>query len=343
MHLKAFAKKSTRSATLAAAVTLVAGSLLTGAANLWAATPITVKFAHVVAENTPKGKAALRFQELVHERLGDRVKVEVYPNSQLFGDDKVLEAMLLGDVQIAAPSLSKFQKYTKQLQIFDLPFLFQDMAAVDRFQQGPVGQKLLTSLERKGLMGLGYIHNGMKHLSAYDPIRVPADAAGKKFRIQTSDVLAAQFEAVDAVPLKKPFSEVFTLLQTRAIDGTENPWTNIYSKKFFEVQPYITETNHGLLDYMVVTSARFWKKLPDDVRAEMKQAMDEAIAYGNQVAHEQEEKDRQLIIDSGVTQVIGISAEERALWVQAMQPVWKEFEKEIGADVIQAALDANNP
>ena len=217
------------------------------------------------------------------------------------------------------------------------------MAAVDRFQQGPVGQKLLTSLERKGLMGLGYIHNGMKHLSAYDPIRVPADAAGKKFRIQTSDVLAAQFEAVDAVPLKKPFSEVFTLLQTRAIDGTENPWTNIYSKKFFEVQPYITETNHGLLDYMVVTSARFWKKLPDDVRAEMKQAMDEAIAYGNQVAHEQEEKDRQLIIDSGVTQVIGISAEERALWVQAMQPVWKEFEKEIGADVIQAALDANNP
>ncbi len=188
--------------------------------------PIVIKFSHVVAENTPKGQMAEKFKELVAQRLGDRVKVEVYPNSQLFGDDNVLQAMLLGDVQLAAPALSKFQKYTPKLQIFDLPFLFKHIEAVDRFQQGPAGKALLRSLEDKGIIGLAYLHNGMKQLSANVPLRVPADAKGKKFRIMTSDVLAAQFEAVNAVPLKKPFSEVFTLLQTQAIDGQENTWSN---------------------------------------------------------------------------------------------------------------------
>ncbi len=174
--------------------------------------PIFIKFSHVVAENTPKGQMANKFRDLVAERLGGKVVVEVYPNSQLYGDNKVLEAMLLGDVQLAAPSLSKFQKYTPSLQVFDLPFLFKDMKAVDTFQQSDAGQKLLMSMEKKGIIGLGYLHNGLKQLSASEPLRVPADAAGKKFRIQRSDVLAAQFEAIDALPVKKPFSEVFRLL-----------------------------------------------------------------------------------------------------------------------------------
>ncbi len=305
------------------------------------AAPIEIKFSHVVAENTPKGKMALRFQELVKERLDGKVEVKIYPNSQLFGDNKVLEAMLLGDVQMAAPSLSKFQKYTKQLQVFDLPFLFDDINAVDRFQSSDAGQKLLQSVKRRGLVGLGYLHNGMKQLSASDDIRVPADIAGKKFRIMTSDVLQAQFEVVDAIPLKKPFSEVFTLLQTRAIDGQENTWSNNYSKKFFEVQPYMIESNHGVLDYMVVTSAEFWNSLPDDLRAPIKQALDDAIAYGNKISLEKADEDRQLIIDSGMTKVSELTPEQRSQWVNAMKPVWKEFEDEIGADVIQAALDAN--
>ena len=236
---------------------------------------IVIKFSHVVAENTPKGQMANKFKDLVEQRLAGKVRVEVYPNSQLFGDNKVLEAMLLGDVQLAAPSLSKFKRYTKKLQLYDLPFLFNDMAAVERFQQGPSGQKLLGSMKKKGIMGLGYLHNGMKQLSSSQPLRVPADARNLKFRIMSSDVLAAQFEAVDAVPLKKPFSEVFTLLQTKAIDGQENTWSNIYSKKFFEVQPYITESNHGVLDYMVVSSTEFWVGMPDDIRAEVKKALAE--------------------------------------------------------------------
>ena len=324
---------------LTAAVTSIALALGAQAAT---AAPVEIKFSHVVAENTPKGQMAIKFKELVEERLAGKVEVSVFPNSQLFGDNKVLEAMLLGDVQMAAPALSKYQKYTDSLQIFDLPFLFKDMAAVEKFQQSEDGQKLLDSLQKKGLVGLGYLHNGMKQLSASTPLRTPADAEGKKFRIMTSDVLQAQFEQVDAVPLKKPFSEVFTLLQTKAIDGQENTWSNIYSKKFFEVQPYITESNHGVLDYLVVTSAEFWMGLDEELQTEIKKALDESIAYGNDIAAKKGEEDKQAIIDSKRSEVITLTDAERQQWVEAMKPVWKKFEGDIGADLIKAAEAANN-
>ncbi|NOR23611.1 MAG: DctP family TRAP transporter solute-binding subunit [Desulforhopalus sp.] len=324
--------------TLVAAAAL--SSLLAAGAAV-ASDPITIKFSHVVAENTAKGKMANKFKELVAERLAGKVEVEVFPNSQLFGDNKVLEAMLLGDVQMSAPALSKFSRYTKQLQIFDLPFLFKDMAAVEKFQSSDKGIELLTSLQKKGLVGLGYLHNGLKQLSSSTPLRVPADAKGLKFRIMSSDVLAAQFHAVKATPLKKPFSEVFTLLQTKAIDGQENTWSNIYSKKFFEVQPYITESNHGLLDYMVVTSKEFWTSVPDAEREIIKKALDEAIAFGNEVAAQKSVDDRQKIIDSKRTEIIELDDATRSQWVEAMKPVWEEFEKEIGKDMIDAAYKSN--
>ncbi|WP_286240483.1 TRAP transporter substrate-binding protein [Neptuniibacter halophilus] len=324
---------------LTAAVTSLA---LTLGAQAAVAAPVEIKFSHVVAENTPKGQMAIKFKELVDERLAGKVEVKVFPNSQLFGDNKVLEAMLLGDVQMAAPSLSKFQKYTKQLQIFDLPFLFKDMAAVEKFQNSPEGQELLNSLRKKGLVGLGYLHNGMKQLSASSPLKTPADASGKKFRIMTSDVLQAQFEAVDAVPLKKPFSEVFTLLQTKAIDGQENTWSNIYSKKFFEVQPFITESNHGVLDYLVVTSAEFWMGLDEGLQADIQKALNEAIKHGNDIAAQKADSDKQQIIDSKRSEVLSLTDAERAQWVEAMKPVWKKFEDEIGADLIKAAEASNN-
>jgi C4-dicarboxylate-binding protein DctP len=306
------------------------------------AKPIVIKFSHVVAENTPKGKMANKFRDLVEERLDGKVEVEVYPNAQLFGDNKVLSAMLLGDVQMAAPALSKFQKYTTKLQLFDLPFLFKNMDAVERFQNSPQGQKLLHAMEDKGILGLGYLHNGLKQLSANDPLRVPEDAAGKKFRIMTSDVLAAQFKAVDAIPLKKPFSEVFTLLQTRAIDGQENTWSNIYSKKFFEVQDYITESNHGLLDYLVVTSSQFWNSLPEDIRPQVKSCLDEAIDYGNKVSREKAINDKKRIAESGRTTIIQLTPEQRQQWVEAMKPVWEEFEDDVSSENLQAAIKANN-
>lgn len=328
-----------RKITTLAATAILSATLFSGAAL--ASDPITIKFSHVVAENTPKGQMAIKFKELVAERLGGKVVVEVFPNSQLFGDNKVLEAMLLGDVQMAAPALSKFDRYTSQLQIFDLPFLFKDMAAVEKFQQSDKGQELLDTIEKKGLIGLGYLHNGLKQLSCSTPLKVPADAAGLKFRIMTSDVLAAQFQAINAVPLKKPFSEVFTLLQTKAIDGQENTWSNIYSKKFYEIQPYITESNHGLLDYMVVTSKEFWMSVPDDIRPELKAIIKEAIVYGNKVAGDKDLEDRQKIIDSKRSEIIELTAAERSQWVEAMKPVWQQFEKEIGKDMIDAAYKSN--
>jgi len=273
--------------------------------------------------------------------LAGKVKVEVFPNSQLFTDGKVLQAMLLGDVQMAAPSLSKFERYTPKLQVFDLPFLFKDMAAVEKFQKSAKGQELLDSISKKGLIGLGYLHNGLKQLSSSKPLRVPADAAGLKFRIMTSDVLAAQFEAVKSIPLKKPFSEVFTLLETKAIDGQENTYSNIYSKKFYEVQPYITESNHGLLDYMVVTSKEFWNSMPADIRTKVKKDLDEAIAYGNDLAAKFDKGDKEKIIASKRSEIITLTPEQREQWVEAMKPVWKKFESQIGKDVIDAAYNSN--
>lgn len=323
-------------------VTLIVTCALVLAAPFASAKEIVMKFSHVAAINSPKGQMAVKLAELVDERLSGKVKVEVFPNSQLFSDGKVLEAMLLGDVQLAAPSLSKFKKYTKKLQIFDLPFLFKDMAAVERFQQGPEGQSLLASVNKKGLTGLGYFHNGLKQLSANQPIHVPKDVEGLKFRIQNSDVLASQFQSVKAIPLKKPYSEVFILLQTKAIDGQENTWSNIYSKKFFEVQTHITESNHGLIDYMIVTSTEFWEGLPDDIRTVLKQVIDDAAAYGNKIATEQAAGDRQTIIDSPRSEVLALTPEQRSEWVAAMKPVWAEFEDQIGKDLIEAAEVSNN-
>ena len=332
-----FTKKLLVTGPILAASTLLFSSLATTVQ----AQPIEIKFSHVVAENTPKGKMAIKFKTLIEHRLPGQIKVDVFPNSQLLGDNKVLEAMLLGDVQLAAPSLSKFKKYTKKLQIFDLPFLFKDMAAVERFQQGPAGQKLLQSINRRGLVGLGYLHNGLKQFSASSKLVTPGDAQGKKFRIMSSDVLAAQFEAVGALPIKKPFSEVFTLLQTRAIDGQENTWSNIYSKKFFEVNRYITESNHGLLDYMIVTSQEFWQGLDANVQKEIQLALNEAIAYGNAIAAEKAQSDRQLIVDSRRTEILTLTDEQRQEWVDAMKPVWKKFESKVGKDMIEAAIASN--
>lgn len=303
--------------------------------------PIKIKFSHVVAESTPKGFGAKLFQRLVEKRLAGKVVVEVYPNSQLYDDNKVMEALLLGDVQLAAPSLAKFGQYTKKLQVFDLPFLFDSLEAVDRFQKGPMGHKLLSSMEKYGYLGLGYWHNGMKQLSANQPLRVPADAQGLKFRIQQSDVLQAQFKTLGASPQKLAFSEVYNALQSGVVDGQENTWSNIESKKFYEVQSYFSETNHGVLDYLVVTNAVFWRSLPIEIRAELEDILAEVSVEVNKRAYELGQASRQKVVDfgnqSGKTAVLTLTAEQLALWREAMRPVWEQFEDEIGGDVIAAA------
>ena len=324
--------------TLAFAAVVAAFSI--GVAH---AAPMVIKFSHVVAEATPKGQAALKFKELAEKALPGKVEVQVFPSSQLFGDAKEMEAVLLGDVQFIAPSLSKFARWTKKLQVFDLPFLFDNIDAVDRFQHSAKGKALLDSMLSKNIKGLAYWHNGMKQLSTNrDQLKRPEDVKGLKFRIQSSDVLEAQFRALDANPQKMKFSEVYQALQTGVVDGQENTWSNIYSQKFYEVQKTIAQTNHGVIDYMVVTNAKWWDGLPADIRAGLQKAMDEATTYGNGIANGFNERDRKRIAEAGKARIQELSKDDVAAWRKAMAPVWKKFEDQIGADLIKAAQQANN-
>lgn len=302
---------------------------------------IVIKFSHVTnADKHPKGIAASLLEKRVNEEMNGKACMQVFPNSTLYDDKKVLEAMLNGDVQMAAPSLSKLEKFTKKFRIFDLPFLFEDVAAVDAFQNSESGEKLLNSMNRRGMKGLAFWHNGMKQLSANKPLIKPEDAKGLKFRVQASDVLVAQFEQLGASPQKMSFKEVYGGLQTKVIDGQENTWSNIYGKKFFEVQDGITETNHGILDYLVVTSTKWWDGLPDDVRTQLATILKEVSETRNTESTQVNLTNKNNIIESGGV-VRTLTPEQRQAWVEAMKPVWKKFEGDIGADLMEAAMKSN--
>ncbi|GMG83467.1 TRAP transporter solute-binding subunit DctP [Paralimibaculum aggregatum] len=302
---------------------------------------IVIKFSHVTnADRHPKGLAASLLAERVNTEMNGKACMEVFPNSTLYNDDKVLEALLNGDVQLAAPSLSKFEKFTKKFRLFDLPFMFEDIKAVNRFQQSEDGQKLKASMRRKGLLGLAFWHNGMKQMSASKPLLLPTDAAGLKFRVQQSDVLVAQMEAIGGNPQKMAFSEVYGALQQGVVDGQENTWSNIWGQKFFEVQDGITETNHGIIDYLVVTSTDWWDGLDADVRDQLATIMAEVTEARNSQSYEVNQAAKKSIVENGGV-VRQLSPEQRAAWVAAMKPVWAKFEGDVGADLIAAAQSAN--
>jgi C4-dicarboxylate-binding protein DctP len=302
---------------------------------------MVIKFSHVTnADRHPKGIAASLFAERVNEEMDGTACMEVYPNSTLYNDDQVLEAMLNGDVQFAAPSLSKFEKYTKQFRIFDLPFMFKNIDAVDAFQASDTGQAMKESMTRRGLLGLQFWHNGMKQFSANKPLLEPSDAAGLKFRVQPSDVLVAQMEALGASPQPMAFSEVYGALQTGVVDGQENTWSNIYGQKFFEVQDGITETNHGVIDYLVVTSVEWWNGLDPAVRDQLAGILQEVTDARNGESYNVNQEAKQAIIDAGGT-VRELTPEQRQDWVDAMKPVWDQFKGDVGEENIAAAQEIN--
>ncbi len=303
---------------------------------------LVIKFSHVTnTDKHPKGIAASLLEKRVNEEMNGKACMEVFPNSSLYDDGKVLEAMLNGDVQLAAPSLSKFEEYTKKYRVFDLPFLFKDVDAVDRFQNSETGQALKDAMARRGLQGLQFWHNGMKQLSANKPLIVPGDAEGLKFRVQASDVLVAQFEQLGANPQKMSFKEVYGGLQTKVIDGQENTWSNIYGKKFFEVQDGVTESNHGIIDYLVVTSTDWWEGLDPEIKDQFSQILEEVTVERNAASTAVNEENKQAIIDAG-SEVRTLTDEQRAAWVEALKPVWTQFEGDIGADIIEAAVASND-
>ncbi len=321
----------------AVAATVVAGAAMADCDD----GEIVIKFSHVTnTDKHPKGIAASLLQSRVNEEMNGSACMEIFPNSSLYNDDQALEALLQGDLQMAAPSLSKFEKFTKQFRIFDLPFMFGNIEAVDAFQASETGQAMKNSMARRGLVGLEFWHNGLKQISANRPLLTPEDAQGLKFRVQQSDVLVAQMEALGASPQPMAFSEVYGALQQGVVDGQENTWSNIYGKKFFEVQDGITESNHGIIDYLVVTSVDWWEGLPDELRTQLTTILREVTETRNGEAFAVNQQARQAIIDAGGT-VRQLTPEQRDAWVEVMKEVWGKFEADVGADNIAAAQEIN--
>jgi len=302
---------------------------------------VVVKFSHVTnTDRHPKGIAASLLAERVNAEMDGSMCMEVFPNSTLYTDEKALEALLQGDVQLAAPSLSLFEPFTKQFRLFDLPFMFTNIEAVDAFQASDAGQALKDSMQRRGLQGLQFWHNGMKQMSANVPLINPTDAEGLKFRVQPSDVLVAQMEAIGVSPQKMAFAEVYGALQQGVVDGQENTWSNIFGRKFFEVQDGVTETNHGIIDYLVVTSVDWLDSLDADVRDQFLTILGEVTETRNSEATAVNAGAKQAIIDAG-GEVRQLNADQREAWVAAMKPVWEQFAGDVGQENIDAAQAIN--
>ena len=322
--------------TVALAIAIVCLAPLVQAAG-----PIVIKYNHVVPAGTPKGKAADLFAKLVNERLAGKVKAEVFPNAQLFEEDAAFQALLLGDVHITAPVTSKVVRYTKKLQVWDLPFLLDDREAANCFEKSPTGKVLLDSMLDKGFKGLAYGREGVKTILSKRPLRRPEDMAGLKIRVMESDVLVAQYKAVKAVPQKMAFAEVFNALQTGVVEALESNWASFYGKKFFEAAKYFVESPIAPIEYLILTNTKFWNGLPADIRTELEAILSEAMNEQYRMDAEQEETDKQRIIKLGRNEFIKLTPQEVAAWRAAMKPVWSQFEAEIGKDVIQAALACN--
>ena len=299
--------------------------------------PIVIKFSHVVATDTPKGKGAERFKQLAEERTGGRVKVELYPNSSLYKDKEELEALQLGAVQMLAPSVSKFGPLgAKEFEAFDLPFIFPDKAVLARVTEGPIGAALFRKLNDKGIKGLAYWDNGFKVMTSNKPLRTPADFKGMKIRIQSSKVLDAQFRTLGANPQVLAFSEVYQALQTGVVDGTENTPSNVYSQKTHEVQKYLTLSNHGYIGYAVITNRKFWDGLPPDIRTTLEGAMKDATRYANAIAQQENDDALAKMKASGRIEFVALTDAERAEWRRAMQPVYTEMAPRVGRELIES-------
>ena len=321
----------------------VAGALFGVTLSASAQEPIVIKFSHVVAPETPKGKAAQRFKELTELRTRGRVRMEVYPNSTLYKDKDEFDALVANNVQVIAPSLAKFSTLgITQFEVFDLPYIMPGKDLLRRVTDGPVGRDLLKLLEPKGVVGLGYWDNGFKVMSANRPLRKPSDFKGLTMRIQNSKVLDAQMSALGAAPKPMAFAEVYKALESGTVDGTENPPSNLYTQKMHQVQKHVTVSNHGYLGYTVIMNKKFWDSIPGDVRIYIKLAMVDATRYANLIAEQENQDALAKVKASGKSEVYELSVQERDQWRKALLPVHKQMEERVGKDLIQSIYKEGN-
>lgn len=306
-----------------------------------AAGPIVIKFSHVAAPQSPKALGIEKFKELAENYTGGRVRVDVYPNSQLYKDREELEALQLGAVQMLAPSLSKFGPLgIRAFEVFDLPYLFEDYSQLRVITEGPIGRELLDRLEAKGIVGLAYWDNGFKILSANEPLIEPDDLLGLKMRIQSSKVIEEQMRTLNTLPQVTAFSEAYQALSSGVVNGTENPPSNMYNMKMYEVQTHATLTYHGYLGYAIITNKDFWQGLPDDIRAHLRKALAEATPYANALAVKENEDALAYMKKLGPTKFHEPTTEERAAWIRAMLPVHEAKAGRVGRELLQSIYKA---
>ena len=297
--------------------------------------PIVIKFSHVVAPDTPKGKGSEKFKELAEKYTNGKVKVEVYHNSSLYKDKEELEALQLGAVQMLAPSNSKFGPIgVKEFEVFDLPLILSNKQELRRVTDGPLGKRLLKLLEPKGMVGLAYWDNGFKLMSANKPLRNPEDFKGLKMRIQSSKVLELQMRSLGVIPQVMAFSEVYQALQTGVVDGQENTASNMYTQKMHEVQKYTTLSDHGYIGYVVVVNKKFWDGIPGDVRAQLEKAMAEATKYANDISEKENAEALDEMKKSGKTELITLTQAQKDAWKKALMPVYKDAEARVGKSLL---------
>ena len=320
---------------------ILACGLLAFGASLAAHAQTVIKFSHVVAHDTPKGKAAEFFARKAGELTKGKVKVEVYANSALYKDKEEMEALQLGSVQMLAPSLAKFGPLgVKEFEVFDLPYMFDNRDELHKVTTGPVGAKLLKKLEARGITGLAYWDNGFKVFSANKPLHAVADYKGLKYRIQSSKVLEEEIRALGGIPQVIAFGETYQALQTGVVDGTENPPSNFYTQKMHEVQKHLSLTNHGYLGYAVIVNKKFWDGLPADVREQLSDAMRQATAYANQIAQDENDQALEAVKKSGKTTIYTPTAEERQALKKALIPVHEKMAGRVGKETIQEVYKA---
>lgn len=305
---------------------------------------VLIRFSHVVAQDTPKGRMADRFRDLVAQRTGGRIRVEVYPDSQLYGDEDEMDALRLGAVEMLAPSLSKFGNVgVPEFEVFDLPFLFSDLAQVRRVTQGPVGRQLLERLGRHEMVGLGFMDNGFKQMSAGKALRAPADYQGQRLRVQASRVLVAQMRALGARPVVLPFGETQRALASDVVDGAENPLSNFLTQGLARYQSDLTLTQHGYLGYAVVSNRRFWASLVPADRDLLAAALADALALGNRLSAELNQQALERLRRSPVVRVHALTPQERAALRRASQPVYDGFQRNVGPPLLDDVRRAIGP
>jgi tripartite ATP-independent transporter DctP family solute receptor len=289
----------------------------------------TIKFASANQKGHPQVEGMEKFADLLKESSDGKITIRLFPGGVLGGDVQTLSAVQGGTVEMSVMNAGLLAGLAKDYVIVDLPYLFDSPQQADAVMDGPVGEKLLSELPEKGLVGLAFWELGFRNLTNNQrPINKVEDIAGLKIRVLQSPIFIDVFSALGANPVPMPYTELYTALETGAVDGQENPLSNILSSKFFEVQDHLTLTQHVYNPQIVVISKKFWDQLNADEQKLIEDAAKQARDYQREVSRKQAEQALAEVKNEGM-QVTELPPEEIAKLREMMQPVIEKHSKEV--------------